>query len=182
MVASVLTKRHLKKLEEFRYYICEFPSSGDGTQGVRFRVNDFFIAYSSVLEGTCIKNISTRLRDFCDFIRWCAGDVERTNKDIFEIRIKINEEHLREYENYLKDDRNNSQGSVWVKISHIRSIFRWAEENCYVNRSWKYKVRGKPFQKKENIVEKAIEEKEDIFSYNTSEISLQSIRDILKYS
>jgi hypothetical protein len=43
-------------------------------------------------------------------------------------------------------------------------------------------VRGKPFQKKEDIVEKATEEKEDIFSYNTSEISLQSIRDILKYS
>jgi hypothetical protein len=149
----ILTQRQIKKLDEIEKLICEFPPLKKGGESIKANAKDLFKAYSPTLAGTPIKNISTRLRDFWDFVRRCAN---KTNSDL----IKICDDNIDSYSDYLKTELNNNQNTIFVKMSHIRAVLKWAEEEWIqrnwrgerqkIGRTWKYKVRGKPFQKKEN--------------------------------
>lgn len=154
MTRPILTNRQLKKLDEVYYIICEFPPMKGG-ECVRVNAKTLFVSYSPTLAGTPIKNISTRLRDFWDFVRWCASKMPQS----YMVLIRINDENIDSYSDYLKSELNNNKNTTLVKMSHIRAVFKWAEKNWdpqnerrekgMIGRAWKYKPRGKPFQKKE---------------------------------
>jgi hypothetical protein len=151
---TILTQRQLRKLDELKeidvhflappHLYASFLTRPDWAR-VSIDAKDLFIEYAPTLSGTGIKNISTRLRDYYDYIQYY-------NKGIGGVVVR--DDLLREYETHLKNDLHNGQGNVWVKMSHIRAIFKWYCDNKKVDSSWwlEYKVRGKPFQKKEKAL------------------------------
>lgn len=151
----ILTKRELRKLDEIENIWISFPAKDCGE--IRINATILFLRYSPKLSGTTRKNISTRLRDYWDLCRWCAAKKVDGEYDGYKL-ISFNDENLKKYEEYLKTDLNNNQNTAWVKMSHIRAVLKWVEnewveknihnEKRGVARGWTYKVRGKPFQKR----------------------------------
>lgn len=149
----ILTKRELGKLDEIENIWISFPAKNGG-EDIRINASLLFLRYAPQLAGTPRKNISTRLRDYWDLCRWCAA---KKVDDEYTL-ISFNDENLKAYEVYLKTELGNNQNTAWVKMSHIRAVLkwvedRWVEKNFHnekrgVARTWTYKVRGKPFQKR----------------------------------
>ena len=147
--SPVLNHGNVQKLDKIENIFFRFLTDKEKEETVC--ASHLFKEYAITLFGMPRKQVSDRLNDFYNFANWCALE---QNEAVFGGRIvfcKVYDVIFDTYENYLKKEKNNKADTAWVKTSHIRAVFKWAESNNKeIVRSWKYKVRGIPFKTKEN--------------------------------